>query len=504
MSSPSLDANNNAESHRRDDMKKYWTKYSKDGTIEEMLLDADATLLHAAEKNEILQVVERYAPPAGYGQVLELGAGIGRYTSELAKRSSALMAVDFMPVFVEKNKESNKNFKNIAWTCADVMTLEFAAATYDIIFSNWLLMYLDDEQVQILAERLMKALKPGGLLFFRESMFQPTQVREFNPTHYRHPSWYIRTFSQLDDEGRNLSLLTQRTIGAYVDIKGYKNQVMFVWKKDVASSSVNEFQRFLDTQQYSIKSILRYEKIFGPNFVSTGGVDTTREFVSRLNLQRGQRVLDIGSGIGGGAFFMSETYGVSVVGIDLSTNMFNIAVERAAALPSSCKVRFEVADCTTVEFEDESFDVIYTRDTLLHVADKLSLFKKCYKWLKPGGQLFISDYGQGSANLSEEFLAYVAQRGYHLLSPEGYGAVVQQAGFETVTAEDRTAQFIDILEREAAHLERNKETFLSEFSQADYDALMEGWQAKMVRCRAGNQKWVLVHAHKAGEVPASD
>lgn len=36
------------------------------------------------------------------------------------------------------------------------------------------------------------------------------------------------------------------------------------------------FRDFLDTQQYSQNGILRYEKIFGPGFVSTGGIETTR------------------------------------------------------------------------------------------------------------------------------------------------------------------------------------------------------------------------------------
>lgn len=37
----------------------------------------------------------------------------------------------------------------------------------------------------------------------------------------------------------------------------------------------DEFQQFLDENQYSSNSILRYEKIFGRGFVSTGGLETT-------------------------------------------------------------------------------------------------------------------------------------------------------------------------------------------------------------------------------------
>ena len=48
----------------------------------------------------------------------------------------------------------------------------------------------------------------------------------------------------------------------------------------------------------------RYEKIFGEDFVSTGGITTTSEFVAKLNLKKGDYVLDVGCGIGGSAFLM--------------------------------------------------------------------------------------------------------------------------------------------------------------------------------------------------------
>jgi Mycolic acid cyclopropane synthetase len=147
---------------------------------------------------------------------------------------------------------------------------------------------------------------------------------------------------------------------------------------------------FLDSTQYSTTSILRYERIFGSGFVSTGGIETTKvrcsalgpqidmrpgskyqstnnaisrncqqericslgmqccsimragswvptspcgayaqEFVAKLGLQPGERVLDVGCGIGGGDFYMASQHSVYVHGIDLSVNMVLIGLERA-------------------------------------------------------------------------------------------------------------------------------------------------------------------------------
>ena len=40
------------------------------------------------------------------------------------------------------------------------------------------------------------------------------------------------------------------------------------------------------------------------------------------------------------------------------------------------QVQFEVADATKRTFSEDSFDVIYSRDTILHIDDKLALFKR--------------------------------------------------------------------------------------------------------------------------------
>lgn len=62
---------------------------------------------------------------------------------------------------------------------------------------------------------------------------------------------------------------------------------------------------------------------------------------------------------------MAEKFDVDVVGIDLSVNMISFALERAIGL--KCSVEFEVADCTKKTYPDSSFDVIYSRDTILHI-----------------------------------------------------------------------------------------------------------------------------------------
>ena len=58
-----------------------------------------------------------------------------------------------------------------------------------------------------------------------------------------------------------------------------------------------------------------------------------------MDLTPGQRVLDVGCGIGGSCFYMAEKYGAEVLALDLSRNMLSIAKERLKQLPEDVKNR---------------------------------------------------------------------------------------------------------------------------------------------------------------------
>lgn len=257
-----------------------------------------------------------------------------------------------------------------------------------------------------------------------------------------------------------------------------------------------EFRHFLDNHQYAMNGILRYERMFGEGYISTGGAHTTKEIVKRLNLQPGDRVLDVGCGIGGGDFYMAQEYGVHVHCIDLSVNMFMIAIQRAMKM--KCSTSFEVADITKREFPAECFDVVYSRDTLLHIHSKPDLFIKMLRILKPGGRLLITDYCRSSSQPSDHFASYIKQRGYDLHSVEKYGEMLSDAGFIDVVAEDATDMFINSIQRELEVAEKEHDDFVTEFSEADYEALVSGWKEKLQRALAGEQRWGLFFAKRGG------
>jgi len=267
------------------------------------------------------------------------------------------------------------------------------------------------------------------------------------------------------------------------------------------ASAASHSQAELDDIQYTKKRILRYEWMYGETFVSTGGLRTTQDFCRRLRLGPSTRVLDIGVGTGGSAFYLAREFGCHVTGVDLSRNMVAIAEERRLKLSEEMQTRldFHIGDITAVDYPASSFDIIYSRDTVLHIADKLTLYRRCLSWLKPGGQLLISDYCQGQGELSPEFVQYRTQRGYHLLTVPEYGRVIQEAGFENVEAIDNSKYYLEILNQEVSRFKAQKEDFLKTFSSKDYEDIVEGWQNKIRRVTQGSQVWGLFQANKPSQ-----
>ena len=142
------------------------------------------------------------------------------------------------------------------------------------------------------------------------------------------------------------------------------------------------------------------------------------------------KVLDIGCGTGGSAFYMARTYGAQVMGIDLSDNMLEIANEHKMTMNEKIQnlVSFRFLDATKACFGEGEFDVIYSRDAIMHIADKDMLYAKIFNWLKPGGMVLVSEYvhGRNYPNLSTEYIEYLKDRGYQLVTAQEYGNILKR------------------------------------------------------------------------------
>jgi phosphoethanolamine N-methyltransferase len=255
--------------------------------------------------------------------------------------------------------------------------------------------------------------------------------------------------------------------------------------------------KFDNNGQYSKSGILRYEMIFGEGYVSTGGDATTQALCARLAgaLRPGVRVLDVGSGIGGAAFHLANQYGAKVTGIDLAEEMVTIARQRAESSGMTESTTFVLGDVLEYPFP-QPFDVAWSRDAFMHIPDKPRLFARLYGLLAPGGRLVITDYARGRSPGSPEFETYIEKTGYSVIEPTEYGRLLCDAGFTSVSVDDATDRFIQILDDESSRLIAQRARFLASFSEEDLNYLVERWAMKLRFCRRGDMKWGIYFAAK--------
>ncbi len=146
-------------------------------------------------------------------KVLELGAGVGRFSGYLAKQAAGLTAVDLVPQFIQKNRQDNADCPNVTFLVSDVMDIEFKEGFFDFIFINWLFMYLEDREVEGLLKKIGKWLSPKGELFFRESCDLKRSKWAMGDyfAHYRDP-WFYESLV-----GKSFTLVKEGYIKTYVD-----------------------------------------------------------------------------------------------------------------------------------------------------------------------------------------------------------------------------------------------------------------------------------------------
>jgi phosphoethanolamine N-methyltransferase len=205
---------------RKEETHRFWKQMK--ASLQSMSLRPDAKEIDEKERFEILS----YLPSLQGKEVLELGGGIGRFTGHFAASAKEVTAVDFIPHFVEENRQRNARFSNITHLCSDVMELSFQDASFDFIFINWLFMYLENQEVEELRNRLCSWLKPNGHLFFRESCSAVERMREDNYyARFRTMFYYTQLFKE------KLCLVQQESIKVYEEHFANPFQCFWLLKK---------------------------------------------------------------------------------------------------------------------------------------------------------------------------------------------------------------------------------------------------------------------------------
>jgi SAM-dependent methyltransferase len=118
---------------------------------------------------------------------------------------------------------------------------------------------------------------------------------------------------------------------------------------------------------------------------------------SMRQLQKGERVVDVGSGAGFDSFVAAHLVGPEgkVIGVDMTAEMLAKARSTAAAL-GNATVEFREGLAERLPVEDAWADVVVSNGVINLCPDKRAVFSEIHRVLRPGGWLQFADIANGN------------------------------------------------------------------------------------------------------------
>jgi phosphoethanolamine N-methyltransferase len=214
---------------------------------------------------------------------------------------------------------------------------------------------------------------------------------------------------------------------------------------------------------------------------------------------RDKRVLDIGCGIGGPAFFLARNYGANVVGTDLEPQLIELAKQRAKKHGLEAKTEFQVVEAGPLDFPDESFDFVVSSGAFTQISNKLEMFKEVLRVLKPGGVFSCYDWMKSEGDYSEDMHYWFKLEGlaYALDTPEHRDEALREAGFADVSVVEKSDWYRKKVREEYEQLRDELYPRAVELIGKQHaDHRLENWRAMAVVCEKGELRQAYTRGRK--------
>jgi phosphoethanolamine N-methyltransferase len=213
--------------------------------------------------------------------------------------------------------------------------------------------------------------------------------------------------------------------------------------------------RLSEPGEYDAAMLELLQIIWGDGFLSPGGTEELARLLEGSDIS-GCEVLDIGCGLGAIDRLLLTDHGArSVVGLDIDPALVASACAAFAHHGLEDRVRAIAVDGGSLPFASASFDVVFSKDSLVQIPDKAAIFGEVLRVLRPCGRFIASDWLRGGDGAhSAEMLEYFRLEGimYNMATLEESAARLREAGFLDVAIRDRHAWYRELAQRELASM----------------------------------------------------
>jgi SAM-dependent methyltransferase len=197
------------------------------------------------------------------------------------------------------------------------------------------------------------------------------------------------------------------------------------------------------------------EALWGDGYLSPGGPEEVARILAGLELA-GRTVLDIGCGSGGITVALARDYGAArVIGIDVEAPVCAKARARAAQAGLADRIGIRQVTPGPLPLADACLDLVFSKDSIVHIPDKSALAREAFRVLRPGGWFAASDWLIGhDGPPSPEMAHYIACEAldFGMASPATYRAALASAGFVDIVLVDRNPWYREVARAELDRL----------------------------------------------------
>lgn len=158
------------------------------------------------------------------------------------------------------------------------------------------------------------------------------------------------------------------------------------------------------------------------------GRAATAALAELAGVQPGERVLDVGAGIGGPARVLAARWGARVTALDATARFCTVAERLTRGAGLTDRVRVARGDALDLPFADNSFDVGWTQAVAQNIADKERLIAELTRVVVPGGRVAMFEIVAGPGGPIEFPVPWADRPDQSWLVPAGRWRQLLEAG----------------------------------------------------------------------------
>jgi SAM-dependent methyltransferase len=183
----------------------------------------------------------------------------------------------------------------------------------------------------------------------------------------------------------------------------------------------------------------------------TRGRHATRELAELAGFGANDRVLDVGSGLGGPARFLAATCGCNVTGVDLVAEFCAVAEELSRRAGLSDRTQFKQGNALALPFPDGAFDAVWTIQAQMNIPDKQRFYGEIARVLKPGGRFAFQDICAGNGEPLHYPVPWAGRPEHNfLVEPDALRTLLGEVGLQERVWRDVSAECVAWRKAQAA------------------------------------------------------